>query len=150
MKEFTCNLNLKLDLSNVIEELTEILHSINMIQRKQDKHMAKQDYERAMEITEQLLDMIQIDNWLWSNSKTKKDIHDIMNDIEDDIEIIRDVYEIKNFMDEHNDIFKGMIFNWMGADEFQQYCEKRYPQVKWHTEIIEKTYIIDIKENNNG
>ena len=31
MKEFTCNLNLKLDLSNVIEELTEILHSINMI-----------------------------------------------------------------------------------------------------------------------
>ena len=59
-----------------------------------------------------------------------------MNDIEDDIEIIRDVYEIKNFMDEHEDIFEGMIFNWMTADEFLKYCEKRYPQVKWHTEII--------------
>ena len=108
--------------------------------------MTNKDYEKAIEITEQLLDMIQVDNWLLPNYH-EKDIHDIMWDIEDDIEIIRDVYEIKNFMDEHEDVFEGMIFNWMGTDEFLQYCKKRYPQIKWRTEIIERTYIVSTGED---
>ena len=36
MKEFTCNLNLKLDLSNVIEELTEILDKLKEIQDREE------------------------------------------------------------------------------------------------------------------
>lgn len=39
--------------------------------------MTNNDYEKAIEITEQLLDMIQIDNWLLPNYH-EKDIHDIM------------------------------------------------------------------------
>jgi len=50
-------------------------------------------------------------------------------------------------MDKHNDIFEGMIFNWMGSDEFLQYCQKRYPQIKWRTEIIERTYIVSVGED---
>ena len=36
MKDFTFNLNLKLDLSNVIEELTEILDKLKEIQNKEE------------------------------------------------------------------------------------------------------------------
>ena len=69
-----------------------------------------------------------------------------MGNIEDSMDIIKDNPELKRFIEEHNDVFQGRIFNWMDSYEFKKYCEQRYPGIKWYTEIIEYTYITTFGE----
>ena len=108
--------------------------------------MIKKNYQEALQITKQLLDMMQIDNWLLPSFKFQKDIHEIMDNIEDNMDIIKDNPKLKSFIEEHDDVFRGRIFNRMNSYEFQEYCEQRYPGIKWYTEIIEYTYITTFGE----
>lgn len=71
-----------------------------------------------------------------------------MVDIEDYIDTRRylgyDTGEIDNFMFNYPEIFgeNYEIFNYMIDDEFINYCKKRYPNIHWQTEIIERHWVI--------
>ena len=100
-----------------------------------------EQYKTDLEITKQLLDLIDIEIYL----KPEKDIHDIMNSIEWDCYLFENNQEAKQFFEEHSSVFQDFIFNVMDHDEFLDYCKKRYPQYLWHTEVIERNYIYGVK-----
>ena len=41
------------------------------------------------------------------------------------------------------------IFNYIGQDEFIEYCIKRYPEVRWGHEVIERFWVADDGHNSN-
>lgn len=97
----------------------------------------KHSYKDSINITQQALDLIDIKKFLISG----KDISDIKYDIRFYIHISED--KVKNFMSQYSDIF-GIdldIFNYIGDDEFISYCKKRYPDIYWGEEIIERYWV---------
>ena len=94
-------------------------------------------YEDSIKISQQALDLIDIKKFLISG----KDISDIKYDIRFYIHISED--KVKNFMSQYPDIF-GIdldIFNYIEDDEFISYCRKRYPNIYWGEEIIERHWV---------
>jgi len=97
----------------------------------------KHSYKDSINITQQALDLIDIKKFLISG----KDISDIKYDIRFYIHISED--KVKNFMSQYSDIF-GIdldIFNYIGDDEFISYCKRRYPDIYWEEEIIERHWV---------
>ena len=94
-------------------------------------------YEDSIKISQQALDLIDIKKFLISG----KDISDIKYDIRFYIYISGD--KVKNFMSQYSEIF-GIdldIFNYIEDDEFISYCRKRYPDIYWGEEIIERHWV---------
>ena len=110
-----------------------------------------EQYKKDLEITKQLLDLIDIEIYLEPGT----DIRDIMDTIEDDVYgtleegsvLATNEPEIKQFLEEHFSVFQDYVFNVMDSEEFLQYCKNRYHQYLWHTEVIERTYIYGVKNN---
>ena len=95
-------------------------------------------YEDSIKISQQALDLIDIKKFLISG----KDISDIKYDIRFYI-YISEEDKVKNFMLQYSDIF-GIdldIFNYIEDDEFISYCRKRYPDIYWGEEIIERHWV---------
>lgn len=95
-------------------------------------------YEDSNKISQQALDLIDIKKFLISG----KNISDIKYDIRFYIHISEDK-EVKNFMSQYSDIF-GIdldIFNYIEDNEFISYCRKRYPNIYWGEEIIERHWV---------
>ena len=103
--------------------------------------MNKITYKEAIEICEQALDLINIKDFLIKN----KELHEITRDISDYINLHKNdtCKEIYNFMKQYKDIFGYKdwpleIFNYMSDNEFMDYCQKKFPDIIWRCEIIEK------------
>ena len=99
-------------------------------------------YKETIEITEKALDILDIKKFLIKD----KDPHEIMNDIDDYIEDGdgEDVWKVEYFMKEYPEIFGDpwfSIFNYMDDDEFITYCKKRYPEIHWGHEFIERYWV---------
>ena len=68
-----------------------------------------------------------------------------MDEIEDAIYLCAYAGQpVEKFMEEHKEFFRGTIFNWLSVDEFLTYIKKRYPEVKWGSEIIERIWITEV------
>ena len=99
------------------------------------------NYEQAIEITEQALDLLDVKKFLVKN----KYLPDIMDDIENYIADCdyEDAQEAEAFMKQHPDIFGEYpdLFNYMGEDEFLDYCQEIYPEKHWGYECIERYWV---------
>ena len=102
--------------------------------------MKNYTYEESMELTKQALDKLDIKRFL----RQGREVFDIVSDIEHYliIESREDLEEFWDYLDLHEDFFKGEVFNFMTDYEFMEYCEKRYPDIHWQEEIIEKHYVM--------
>lgn len=102
--------------------------------------MKNYTYEESMELTKQALDKLDIKRFL----RQGREVFDIVSDIEHYliIESREDLEEFWNYLDLHEDFFKGEVFNFMTDYEFMEYCEQRYPDIHWQEEIIEKHYVM--------
>ena len=106
--------------------------------------IVKYTYEQAIDICEKALDLLDIKEFLIS----KEEVRNIMIDIEDYLDTRRyfyyDTREIDNFMSNYPEIFgeNYEIFNYMTDDEFIDYCKKRYPNIRWGNEVIERHWVI--------
>ena len=99
----------------------------------------KYSYEDSIKISQQALDLIDIKKFLISG----KNISDIEYDILFYIHTSENE-EVKNFMLQYSDVF-GVdldIFNHIDNAEFMDYCKKRYPDIYWGNEIIERHWVI--------
>ena len=100
----------------------------------------RRSYKDSIKINKQALDLIDIKKFLISG----KDISDIKYNIRFYISISEDQFdELKNFMSQYTDVFGADldIFNYIADDEFIAYCEKRYPNIHWGEEIIERHWV---------
>lgn len=97
-------------------------------------------YEESIRLTEQALDLLDIKQFL----RQGREVFDIVSDIEHYliIESREDLEEFWDYLDLHEDFFKGEVFNYMTDYEFMEYCRKRYPDIRWQEEIIEKHYVM--------
>lgn len=102
--------------------------------------MKNYTYEKSMELTKQALDKLDIKQFL----RQGREVFDIVSDIEHYliIESREDLEEFWDYLDLHEDFFKGEVFNFMTDYEFMEYCEQRYPDIHWQEEIIEKHYVM--------
>lgn len=106
--------------------------------------IVKYTYEQAIDICEKALDLLDIKKFLIS----EEEVRNIMVDIEDYINTCRylayNVEEIDSFMSNYPEIFgqNYEIFNYMTDDEFIDYCKKRYPNIHWGNEVIERHWVI--------
>lgn len=102
--------------------------------------MKNYTYKESMELTKQALDMLDIKRFL----RQGREVFDIVSDIEHYliIESREDLEEFWDYLDLHEDFFKGEVFNFMTDYEFMEYCEQRYPDIHWQEEIIEKHYVM--------
>lgn len=71
------------------------------------------NYEEAIKRTKAILDQIPIMNYVYRGA----DINDIMCRIEN---------EYDHLVQSDPDCFQGLIFNWMGMDEFMDYLRDKY------------------------
>lgn len=97
-------------------------------------------YNESMRLAEQALDLLDIKSFL----RKGREVYDIVSDIEHFL-IIEPQENLKEFWDYltlHEDFFKGELFNYMTADELIEYCQKRYPDIHWQEEIIERHYVV--------
>ena len=100
----------------------------------------RRSYEDSIKINKQALDLIDVKKFLISG----KDVFDIMYDIRFYISISEDKFnELKKFMSQYLDIFGTDldIFNYIDDNEFITYCKKRYPDIHWGEEIIERHWV---------
>lgn len=97
------------------------------------------DYKELLQIEYDALDLLPIKDFL----KKDMEISEIRYAIEEMLnsEIKAERLEFWNYMDDHEDFFKGDIFNWMDEDEFLQYCENRFPDIHWGHEIVERYWV---------
>ena len=102
--------------------------------------MKNYTYKESMELTKQALDKLDIKRFL----RQGREVYDIVWDIEHYliIESRKDLKEFWDYLTLHEDFFKGELFNYMTADELIEYCQKRYPDIHWQEEIIEKHYVM--------
>ena len=103
----------------------------------------KYTYVESIEICEKALDLLNVRKFLIKD----KSPHEIMWDIEeyynDPMSIGTD--EIEYFMKEYPEVFgkdNPEIFNYMTDDEFLNYCEKRFPDIRWGYEYVERYWVI--------
>ena len=76
--------------------------------------MVNDDYEKAMQYTNQVLDGIDIKQIVLDHPNLKT-ISDLVTFIEDEYEHLAD-----------NEYMQGFIFNWMNHTEFEDYLYERY------------------------
>lgn len=102
--------------------------------------MKNYTYKESMELTKQALDKLDIKQFL----RQGREVFDIVSDIEHYLIIESREYieEFWDYLDLHEDFFKGEVFNFMTDYEFMEYCEQRYPDIHWQEEIIEKYYVM--------
>jgi hypothetical protein len=98
------------------------------------------NYEESIMICEIALDMLNIRQFLVKD----EDLTDIIekinqyynnNPMEDNVDLT------KMFMKQYPEIFgenNPQLFNYMTEDEFVCYCQERYPEIKWHSEVVIK------------
>ena len=99
-------------------------------------------YEEILSISYGALDLIPDLKKFFIRSNT---IDYIMDDIEDAIYLHAYAGQpVEKYLEEHQDFFKGMIFNWLGTDEFLRYCKKRFPEIKWGYEVIERIWVTEV------
>ena len=55
--------------------------------------------------------------------------------------------ELFNFMSQYPEVFSKdlELFNYITDYEFIEYCEKRFPDIIWRCEFIEKYWISEVK-----
>lgn len=98
-------------------------------------------YLTCLEITEKALDMLDIKKFLQKNIE----LYDIFWNIKDYIEDGdgQDVWNVEEYMKQYPSVFDNPpdIFNYMSQDEFMEYCKKRYPEIKWGYEFIERYWV---------
>lgn len=98
------------------------------------------DWDKAEKYNYNILDKINLKPYLakW------KSINDIMEEIEDDA--FSEAFEADVRIALEDPIMQGDIFNWISAEEFMDYLEKRY-----NTKFQEKIdyYIIDTGNDIN-
>ena len=104
----------------------------------------KYNYVESIEICEKALDLIDVRKFLIKD----KSPHEIMCDIEEyyNSPMSIDTYEIEYFMKEYPEIFgeeNPLIFNYMNDDEFLNYCEKRFPDIRWGFEYVERYWVAE-------
>ena len=106
--------------------------------------MNEVDYYEAIKICEQALDLINIKDFLIKD----KELHEIITNIDDYVALHQNdiCKELYNFMEQYKNIFGYKdwpleIFNYMTSDEFMDYCQKRFPDIKWRNEVIEHNYV---------
>ena len=99
-------------------------------------------YKEIIELSYQALDLIpDLKKFLIRNQTVEY----TMDEIEDAIYLgAYSGQPVEKFMEEHKAFFKGTIFNWLSVDEFLTYIKKRYPEVKWGSEIIEHIWITEV------
>lgn len=98
-------------------------------------------YKQGINITHQALNLLDIKKFLIRN-KEPQDIRWAIEDYIDDGDG-EDVWAVEEFMKQYPKIFGNPpeIFNYIGDDEFIEYCCKRYPEIKWGHEIIERFWV---------
>ena len=100
----------------------------------------KMNYDELLKIEYGALDLLPIKDFL----KKDAEVQEIRHAIEDAIEL--EPHELNpkfwKYMEEHEDLFHDDIFNWMDEYEFIKYCETRFPDIKWHSEYIERHWIV--------
>lgn len=99
----------------------------------------KYTYHEIIKNTYELLDKMDIRSYLIKGHTTEE----IMKAIEKDAEDKCLPANIYKHMKDNSDFFCDDPFNWIAPDEFQDYCEQRYPDLKWRTEVIERTYLVN-------
>ena len=99
-------------------------------------------YQETIQKTYKLLDMIDIKSYC----NYDLDVQQVMRRIEGDYYNASQSADPKvlKYMEENVDFFQWYVFNWIDEFEFIEYCKVRYPEIKWRTEVIEKTYIYDM------
>lgn len=103
----------------------------------------KFSYAESIEICEKVLDMIPIQTYLGLGLEP----NDIMWDIECDLHAgIKDgrTLPIYIYMLDYPEIFGDdppELFNYMTDVEFMTYCQKRFPEIKWGHETIERYWV---------
>ena len=102
----------------------------------------KYTYKEIIELSYQALDLIpDLKKFLVKNQT----IEYTMDEIEDAIYLRAYAGQpVEKFMEEHKEFFRGIIFNWLDVNEFLTYIKKRYPEVKWGSEIIERIWITEV------
>ena len=100
------------------------------------------DYKKAIALSYQALDLIPDLKKFFIPNQT---VEYIMDEIEDAIYLYAYAGKpVEKFLQEHHDVFKGMIFNWLNTYEFLDYCKKRYPEIKWGSEVIERFWVTEV------
>ena len=104
----------------------------------------KYGYHKSIEICEQALDMLDVKYFLQSG----KSVNSIMDELEAYIYNFvaenEDANKVFSFMLEYPEIFcddPPELFNYMTDDEFLNYCKKRFPEIKWMYECIERYWV---------
>ena len=97
------------------------------------------DYNAMLQIEYGALDLLPIKDFL----KKDMEISEIRYAIEEmlDSEIKAERPEFWSYMDNHEDFFKGDVFNWMDENEFLNYCETRFPEIHWGHEVRERYWV---------
>lgn len=107
-------------------------------------------YEQCTKITYQALDLLNVKQFLKKDTEPR----DILWAIEDYIDDGdgEEVWAIEEFMKKYPQVFGNPpeIFNYIGQDEFIEYCIKRYPEVRWGHEVIERFWVADDGHNANN
>lgn len=94
------------------------------------------------EIKEKTYKALDLHPNLKSFLKKDLEVYEIRDNIIDDIEINPDnKKELLDYMKKEEDFFCGDIFNWMTEDEFIAYCKKKFPNIKWESQIIERYWV---------
>lgn len=105
-------------------------------------------YREQIELTEQALDLLNIKAFL-IHGEELEDIYKAIQWYIDDNDT-EEVHKVRRFMDGYDDFFHGDIFNWMTSDEFIEYCIKRYPEIRWGHEIVERFWVINRGDSTNA
>ena len=103
-------------------------------------------YKEFIEISYQALDLYpNIKDFLQKDL----DLYNIRDNIERDLEEHpENKTELINYMTEHEDVFGDVpwLFNAIDGYEFMEYCKKRFPDIIWRCEFIEKDWISEVKQ----
>lgn len=101
----------------------------------------KYNYTESIEICEKALDILDIKQFLLIG----EEVYDIMHAIEDYVDDGdgEDIWKVELFMKKYPEIFANppALFNYMTEDEFLEYCKKRYPEIHWGYECIERYWV---------
>ena len=100
----------------------------------------KFSYVGSLKICEQALDMIDIEKYLINSSEPLNIMKNIENDIQKE-----HPENLFNFMEQYKEIFDKSLklFNYMTDLEFVNYCKKRYPNIKWGHQFVERFWVIN-------
>lgn len=112
---------------------------------KGDLKMKEFNYRESIKICEQALDYLDVKKFLRHGCEP----NDIMTNLEEYVNAHHedDAIRAYYFMKQYPEVFSenAELFNYMTDYEFIDYCKKRYPEVIWASEFIERYWVA-----NNG